>query len=131
MFCRRCITVLVLTVMGVTACASSPKKPLTLEEELAERHYYVSEPVEEILQYRIDGWNYIDRRHVILQTGPADHYLVSLINPCHGLSSAEDIAFSTTVGRLTKHDSLLVKGAGGILERCHIGGLDRLEETDR
>lgn len=124
------LKILIFTILGMSACANPSVQRLTLEERLAEKNFYVSEAAEEILQYRLDGWRYLDSRHLIVETGPGSHYLISLATPCHDLGSAEDIAFSTTAGRLTRFDSLLVESAGGMQERCHIEALHRLERID-
>lgn len=120
----------VLLVIAVAACAGGPARAPSLEDRLADRNYYVTEPVDEILQYRIDGWNYVDRRHLILHTGPGRSYLISLAAPCHNLGSVEDIAFSTTVGRLSRSDTLLVDSGTGIPERCFIDGIYTLARID-
>jgi hypothetical protein len=127
---NNCLKVLVFAIMGMTACANQPAQESMLEERLAAKNFYVSESVEEILQYRVDGWNYVDRRHLILEAGPGDHYLISLATSCHDLGSVEDIAFSTTAGKLTRFDTLLVRGAGGVSQRCHIDTLHKLERID-
>ena len=102
------------------ACAGTPGQRPTLEQKLAKQSYQLGEPVERIQQWRLDSWAYLDREHVIMQTAPSAYYLVSLKNTCHGLSTAEDIAFTTTSSQLTRFDKLLVKGSGGLNEQCYI-----------
>lgn len=111
----------------LSACAATPRTaPVSLEERLVQKGYYIGEPVERIREYRINGWNNVDRRHVILTVGASEHYLVSLRNPCDGLETADRLAFSTTVGSLTDFDRLYVTQPGGFVEHCLVDGLFRL-----
>ena len=119
---------LLISTLALMACAGAQQEPLTLEQKLAEKNYQLGEPVEKIYDYRLDGWNYLDREHVIMHTGPSGHYLVSLRNPCVNLLGAEVIAFTTTVGHLTRYDKLLVKDTTRVLERCYIESLHKLEK---
>ncbi len=122
----------VLTTMAMVlgACATSPEMSLTLEQKLEARNYTVGEEVKQIRNYRLNGWNTLDSKHVIMRVGASEHYLVSLRNSCYELSSAANIAFTTTVGNLSVHDKLLVKGPAGIIEHCFIEALNKLQKKD-
>ena len=122
---------LLIPILSLAACAAKPGPQPTLEQKLAERNYRLGESVERILQYRLDGWSYLDREHVIMQTEPSTYYLISLRQPCHGLMSAETIAFTTTTNQLTKFDKLLVKSSGSMIERCYIDALHKLKKTGK
>jgi hypothetical protein len=117
----------------LAACAGRPDGPerLNLEQELAERYYVMGTPVDRIRNYRLNGWNYVDNYHVIMQAGVREHYLVTLRSHCPDLSTATSIAFTTTVGSLTTSDALLVHGPGQLLDRCYIRHIDRLERIER
>ena len=114
----------------VAACASAPDTG-SLDQRLAVRGWAVGEPVKRVQNYRINGFNSLDRNNVIINTGPSSAYLVTVRRPCEGLDYAESVAFSTTVGNLTDKDQLLVRGNGGFVERCPILGLRELERIPR
>lgn len=118
-------------VTALMACAGSIGQQHTLEQKLAKKNYRMGEPVERIQQWRVDSWAYVDRRHLIMQTAPSTYYLVSLKNTCHGLGTAENIAFTTTTSQLTHFDKLLVRGSGGLKEQCYITALHKLEKVQK
>lgn len=113
------------------ACAVSPEQPLTLEEKLAAKGYQIGEQVRRIQNYRLHGWSYVDREHVIMSAGASDHYLVSLKSPCSDLQGAINIAFTTTVGNLTDHDKLIVRAPGDLRDTCLIDTLHELEKVEK
>ena len=125
------LLILLVPAIGLMACASTPVSQPTLEQKLAAKNYRLGAPVERIQRYRLDGWNYLDREHVIMQTEPSTYYLVSLRNTCHDLATTEHIAFTTTTGQLTRFDKLLVRGPGRTIQRCYIEALNKLEKTDK
>jgi hypothetical protein len=115
----------------VVACAGQPPESIPLEERLAERGYTMGEQVKRIRDYRINGWNNVDRYNVIMNVGASKNYLVTVRSPCDGLRSAEHLAFSTTVGALTDKDKLVVRGSGRYLEQCYIDTIHLLEKADK
>lgn len=116
----------------LSSCATTGEEPQTVEQLLAERGYTIGPSVERILQFRIDGWNYLDRQHVIVSVSVSRDYLVSLRTSCNGLFGANVIAFSNTGSYLTNFDWLLVRDHTRVLERCPIESLNELvkSETD-
>lgn len=119
---------------GIAACVgaagngngngNTPSKTLT--EKLEKYKYEQGAPVESINNYELDGWNYIDRTHIVIHTGPSRDYLVTVMTPCNDLPSAENIAFTTTTGKLTRFDKLMVRGAGGFVQHCPITQINAL-----
>jgi hypothetical protein len=93
------------------ACADAPVDE-TLDQRLAQRGYQQGEPVKEIRNYTIDGWNFIDDRHIVLHSGPGRDYMVSLTMRCVNLGNSENIAFTSTNAALTPLDNLLVHRDG-------------------
>jgi len=117
--------------VAITACAASGPAP-SLDQQLAQRNFEIIGPVEQVQNYRLMGWNNLDRKHVIIHSTPSTSYLVTLRQPCQNLMSAETIGFTTTVGNLTLFDSLLVnQRPGGYLERCWIENLQELKKTEK
>lgn len=122
--CRSLLTTLALS--GVALLATAADKDQSLAAKLAKHKYQQGEAVEYINDYELDGWNYIDSTHIVIHTGPSRDYLISLMNSCSDLSSAENIAFTTTTRKLTRFDKLMVRGAGGIVQHCPITQINAL-----
>jgi hypothetical protein len=121
---------LVTCTVAAAACAVAPKEPVSVDERLAGRGYRVAERVDRITNFRLNGWTYLDERHVILAAGVRDRYLVTLKSTCYDLGHAMDIAYTTTVGSLTDTDRLIVEGGGAFNNECLIHRLHRLERVE-
>jgi hypothetical protein len=104
---------------------------LPLEERLATLGYRQGEPVKSVWQIDIDGWQYLDKRHMVLGTGPGRTYLIEFSYPCRNLNFSNRIAYSTTVGTLTTLDKIVSIDSGGFPEHCLIGEIYRLEKVPR
>lgn len=109
----------------VSACAAEPATGPSLEQRLAKRGYQTGDTVQSVQNYSVDGWNYVDDQHIIVNAGPSRDYLVSLTAPCIELGQVEHIAFTSTNTALTPFDELLVH-RNGIDQRCPIGELRQL-----
>jgi len=119
-------------VCGLSACSASPDGELSLDQQLYKKKYTLGKTVDRIENYRISGWNSMDDRHVIIHTSPTRSYLVTLSSPCRNLDTAENLAFSTTVGSLTRHDKLMVRSSAmGYTEQCFIDMLQELNKVER
>ena len=110
----------------MTACGTTQSEPKTVEQLLDEKGFTIGEPTERIQQFRFNGWNYLDREHVIVSVTASRDYLVSLRVSCNGLFGAEVIAFSNTGSYLTDFDTLLVRDQARVLERCPIRSINEL-----
>lgn len=86
------------------------------------------EPVRRVANFRIDGWNDIDDRTLVLTAGVRDRYLVELMAPCQGLASSFGIGLASDTGSLMATDAILVRGLGRNPERCAIRAIWALEE---
>jgi hypothetical protein len=98
-------------------------------EKLDRTGYTIGAPAQEILNYKVDGWNYLDSRHLTVTTGPSERYLITLKTRCPDLGSVETVGFSNTVDRLTRFDKVIVRGAGGIQQDCFIDTIHKLEKN--
>lgn len=92
--------------------------------------YEQGEIVDRVEHYRVNGWNYIDDQHIVIYAGPGNRFLITTLNYCRDLSSAENIGFTTTTSSLTKFDKLVVRGAGGIVQNCSITEIRTLTKTE-
>lgn len=125
------IAALVTAITGCGGVDTAGTGGESLETKLAARNLQAGEPVKEILNSRINGWNSLDDRNLIVQTGPGSQYLVSLMTRCNGLRSSENVAFTSTTGRVTSFDALLVEGPGDIVDRCPITSIRELVPTEQ
>lgn len=101
----------------------------TFNEKLSKLGYEQGEKVDRVEHYRVNGWNYIDDRHIVIYAGPGDRFLITTLIDCRDLSSTENIGFTTTTSSLTKFDKLIVRGAGGIVQNCPITQINALTKT--
>lgn len=102
---------------------------MTLEEKLARHDYRMLESVDRIQRYKVHGWHYIDDYNVVFRGGPSTYYLLTFYNRCLNLRSANAVAFSTTVGNVTRFDDVYVRDQSGFpAERCRIDAMHKLEK---
>lgn len=59
---------------------------------------------------RLQSWKAISKRELVLTVSPTKSYLVTLQAPYPGLRFAQAIGVTTSVGRVTHFDSVLVEG---------------------
>lgn len=117
-----------LAIAVVAGCAATPPPvPMTLEQVLAVRGFQQGEAVDRIHKFVIDGWRYLDPQHVIVEAGPSRNFLLTMISRCNGLSSTEDLGFTTTAGDLTSLDKVVVQSSTAPMERCPIRAIHTLE----
>lgn len=113
------------------ACAQQPAAPQkTIAEVMADRGYAIGEAVQEIRDYQINGWNSVDDRHLILNSGPSRDYLISLKNYCTGLTSTENLRFTTTAGTLTRLDKVVVDEMA-VPSQCLIDKIETLTRVKK
>ncbi len=110
-------------IFSSTVYAGSDDTFLTKLNELG---YEQGETVDRVEHYRVNGWNYIDDRHIVIYAGPGHRFLITTLTDCRDLSSAENIGFTTTTNSLTKFDKLIVRGVGGIVENCALSEIRSL-----
>ena len=122
-----------LASMLLTACSQHGLRDetLPLEDRLAMLGYRQGEPVKSVWRVDIDGWQSLDKRHMVLGAGPGRSYLVEFSHPCRNLNFSNRIGYSTTVGSLTTLDKIVSIDSGGFPEHCLIGEIYRLEKVPR
>ncbi|SFQ07135.1 DUF6491 family protein [Pseudomonas borbori] len=122
-----------LASMLLTACSQQALRDetLPLAERLAVLGFRQGEPVKSVWQVDIDGWQYLDKSHMVLGSGPGRSYLVEFSYPCRNLNFSNLITCSTTVDSLTTLDKIVSIDSGGFPEHCLIGEIYRLEQVPR
>lgn len=128
---RKAIVFGLLLMGAVPLAACSPlatrDEPLALEARLASLGYRQAEPVRAVAHAEIDGWRYLDRRHMVLGLGPGRAYLLEFASPCRNPNVNDLIGYSARGGALTPRDKLVSTDSAGLGEHCLIGQIYRLE----
>jgi len=79
----------------------------------------------------IYDWKALNRYNLIIWSpGRNNPYHIELNNPCNGIRFSETIGFSSKDNRLCSYggDSILINSPGGMLDRCTIGSITRLDK---
>lgn len=131
-------TLALSSLILLTACNQTPTKAPTSPDELAsQKGYTLGEPVDKIMNYKINGWNYINSQALIINSGPSRNFLITLKRRCYDLSGQEVIA-STSTGSAMRagFDAIIVKrdSMGNLLDaadtdKCYIDKIYKLEKT--
>jgi hypothetical protein len=85
----------------------------------------VADPVRLV---NVNGYNVIDRQHVVLNGGASRHYLVTLRRTCPGLNFGTQLGMSfpsTTTIRQPVTEYFIVDG-----QRCHIDTVEIVDSAD-
>lgn len=125
------VNVTLITLL-LTACAATTEnaEPANANELADQKGYVLGDEVQSIHNYRIDGWQYLSNRSLILPAGPSVYFLVMLDRNCSELRSAEAIALSTTMGNLRSgFDAVIVRdSASGMTRSCFIDQMYQLSK---
>lgn len=132
---RTGLMILLLLGLLVGGCAATPESA-DRELERAENVYKSlidmglvrGEEVRRVQNFRINSWQDIDARTLVLRAGVRERYLVELLGYCMGLETATGIGLASNTGSLMATDSILVRGMGGRPERCQISKIWALED---
>jgi hypothetical protein len=76
--------------------------------KLTQLGYTTGEIAKRVENYRVDGWNYLDDKHILIYAGPSRRFLITTLADCPQLNWAEHIGFTSTTSYLTKLDKLVV-----------------------
>lgn len=125
-------TVSIAIAFSLSACAgTAPEAKKSVDEILAEKNLRIAEPVKQLINFNIRGWQYVNLQNVVLQDGPSKIYLVELNAPCRNLDYAQEIAF-TSFGRvISKNEKLIVTDGPGHAQNCFMKAFYLLEKIDK
>ncbi len=118
-------------VFVFTACSNQRPETIPIEEQLSKIGYRIDQQVNQVRNYRINGWDYVDRFNFIIYVGPSRHYLITLRNACDGLRGTGGLAFSPTSSNLTDRDRLMFDATPAVVEYCSIRAIYLLEKTGK
>jgi hypothetical protein len=116
----------------LAACAGQPYRDesLPLEERLAALGFRQGEAVDSIPRFNINGWQYLDNRHITLDSGVGRTFLIVFTTPCYNLNANNRIGYSTTGGSLTRLDKI-ISTDNGMPQACLISDIYRLEKLSK
>ena len=113
-----------------SACGSAPSSDsYAFRQHLETLGYRAGAPVESIPHFRIDGFSVVDDTRLIVQSGVARSYLVTLSPPCTGLATAQRLGYTTSAGALTRFDKLILVGVDNN-PRCSLDSIVALERIN-
>lgn len=121
----------VVIAAGLAACAGAPpEQGKSVDQLLADMNLRNAEELNQLTNFNIRGYRYVNRQNVVLQEGVSRNYLVETRAPCPDLEFATTIAFTSTGRVVRKNDKLLLRDAPGRVQYCVIKALYRLEKID-
>ena len=121
-----------LLAAGLAACAGAPpEEGKSVEQLLAEKNLRIVEELNQLVNFNIRGYQYVNRQHVVLQEGVSRNYLVETRAPCPNLEFARTIAFTSTGRVVREYDKLLIHNGPQRFEYCVIKALYRLEKINK
>lgn len=96
-------------------------KSKNLKTLLAEQNLEMGELVEFVPEFRVNGWTYVEPRHMTVVGAESRRYLVSL-QKCYGLGlpRAFLIPRLSKSDRLARYDTFLVKNNGMTVAHCDV-----------
>lgn len=129
---RRFTIPALLVLLAIVGGCASNAPPKTLEQKLSDQGYTLGGEVRDIKSYSVDGWNYIDNTHVIVDTGVSRKYLLTLYSYCQGLGSAEHLGLTTSVANnIDRFESVIVRDTSGMHHRCAIKAVHKLVKINK
>ena len=118
---------------GSQAQAKSPQEhPKDVQNQLADLNFQVGDQVDKIFEFRMDGWKFLNRKHIIVLGGESQSYLVTLKHSCHGLSLPTTIvlAFTSKKNQLTRNDNFQLNNKGQTIDYCTVKSVHELEQIE-
>lgn len=84
-----------------------------------------------VQQFRFQGWQPLDERHLILRSSQNRSYLVTLLSSCNELPFAQNIKLKQEFATIlnSRFDSIIVPGQ--INQECTIKSLHELDKQQR
>lgn len=121
------LTGLAVGILTAFAASLPASARTSLDDALAESGYRLGEAVERVPNFRIDGWQRVDARHIVVFDDASRGYLVTFEYPCNGLGGKQVVAWPRSPGILAPRDEFRVQHEGRTADRCHVDALHRLE----
>lgn len=111
--------------------AGAPGGEETLAKRLDEMGYSDKKEIRRLSNFRLNGWNYVDNYHVVINFSPRKHYLIQFRTACYDLRSASSIGFKTTMSSVSRGDRLIVRDMGDWHQDCWVEAIYELTRKPR
>jgi len=121
---------LVMSVSLIAACTGQGRTSAqseTLEQRLAVMGYIGRTEVKSINNYKLNGWNVVNKQAIVIKSSPKQHYLLTFARRCQDLSTTEALRIDSSTNVVTRFDKIVV-GPSGMHNHCPI---DRIYELRR
>jgi len=111
-------TLAIVTVIATFALAGCADGALRRHDGALLNEYlpYAGPPVDSFHFFHLDSWEAVGPYQVVIWTTPWDAYFVTVQSPCNGLAFANRLAVTSTVGSISKFESIVLRHD----ERCPI-----------
>lgn len=113
-------------LVGCTT-AAPPTPRMSMSEVLAGNDYALGAEVEQVDNFRLDRWDPIDGKHIIVFDAAAQAYLLTFTETCYGVDGNRLILLAQRHGSLTLNDRIEVKHEGRTADYCYVETINRLE----
>lgn len=101
------------------------------EQRLADLGLRQGEPVHSIPSQQISTWQYLNKTHISLSSGPGRDYLIAFNRPCSNLQQDNQLLFKDMLQELTRHAQIVSIAAGSDALHCPIAEIYRLEKIPK
>ena len=130
------VLVLLAACAGAPAVVGSrstgaPGGEVALAKRLDEMGYSDKKEIKRLSNHRFNGWNYVDKYHVVINFSPTKHYLIQFRTACHDLRHATSIGFKTTMSSVSRGDRLVVRAMHDRLQDCWVATIYELTRKPR
>lgn len=98
------------------ACASDGPTRLPGRDEAQDYVVYAGEPVSGFSSRSIDDWTSVSETQLVVWTGVNQAWLLTVRGQCRELRRATRIGVSSTAGRVTRFDRILVDGVPCLID---------------
>jgi hypothetical protein len=112
-------------VVGSRA-GGAPEGEAHLSKRLDELGYSDKTEIKRLSNYRLNGWSYVDKYHVIINSGPSKNHLIQFKRACYDLRHADTIGFKTSMGSVARGDRMIVRSMGDNVGDCWIDAIYQL-----
>lgn len=120
-------------VIGLASCEATgngSRNEAAINRALDRLEVQRGNVVNSVSNFRINGWQAVNDRNLIVTAGLHDHYLVTLSIPCQDLTYAFNIGIDSRTTALSRGDYIVVNSLHRQLERCPILEITQLVDRD-
>lgn len=131
-----CLLLLLQACGGAPAVVGSrspgtPGGEVQLAKRLDELGYSDKKEIRRLSNFRLNGWNYVDKFNVIINSSPTKNYLVQFRTACHDLRQANTIGFKTNLSSVARGDRMIVQSMGSRTGDCWVDAIYELTRKPR